>query len=246
MHDSWPHTLNIAIHVLCGTGALILGTIQLLSSKGGDRHRRLGRLFVRTGWGVVATAAIGLGLFRFGAFLAILTLLAGYWLHSGARALRLRDGGPASHDAIAAISALGAVAVFVYFLPHIRSPWVPAITYSTLATLALLGTYDLSRFLFPKRWFESLWLYEHVVKMTGAHGAMAAAFAGTVLAFLQPVSQIAPSVIWSGLQIGFVIQLAQRRRRGERQRDQDQMIGTAEGGSIVRWVGESGRPKSTS
>src|SRR5918993_18970 len=76
-------------------------------------------------------------------------------------------GGPARQDAVAAISALVAVALFVWFLPRVRSPWVPAITYSTLATLALLATYDLSRFLFPKRWFESLWLYEHVAKMIG-------------------------------------------------------------------------------
>jgi hypothetical protein len=158
---------------------------------------------------------MGLSLFRFGAFLAVLTLLVAYWLHSGVRALRIRHGGPARQDAVAAVSALIAVALFVYFLPRVRSPWVPAITYSTLATLALLATYDLSRFLFPKRWFESLWLYEHVVKMIGAHGAIAAAFAGTVLPFFQPFSQLAPSVIWTGLQIGFVIQQARRRRRSD-------------------------------
>lgn len=219
MHDSWPHTLNIAIHVLCGTAALVLGTIQLLSKKGGNRHRLVGQLFVRSGWVAVGTAAIGLWFFRFGAFLAVLTLLVGYWLHSGTRALRIRDIGPSRQDALAAVAVLIIVAVFVYWLPHIRSPWVPAITYSTLATLMLLATYDLSRFLFPRRWFASLWLYEHVVKMIGAHGAMAAAFAGTVLAFLQPASQIAPSVIWSGLQIGFVIHLARRRPRLDLQRE---------------------------
>jgi hypothetical protein len=51
--------------------------------------------------------------------------------------------------------------------------------------------------------------------MIGAHGALAAAFAGTVLPFFQPFSQLAPSVIWSGLQIGFVIQQARRRRRSD-------------------------------
>jgi uncharacterized membrane protein len=212
MHDSWPHTLNIVVHVLCGTAALILGMIQVLSQQGGKQHRTYGRWFVRASWVVVATAALGLGVFRFGAFLAVLTLLVAYWLHSGMRALRIRYGGPTLQDAVAAVSALGAVVVFLYFLPSIRSPWVPAITYSTLGSLAMLATYDLSRFLFPRRWFESLWLYEHAVKMIGAHGAIVAAFAGTVLSFLQPFSQIAPSVIWTGLQIGFVIQLARRRR----------------------------------
>jgi uncharacterized membrane protein len=216
MHDSWPHSLNIAVHVVCGTAALILGMIQLFSSKGGEQHRRMGTWFVRAGWAVVATAAIGLALFRFGAFLAVLTMLVGYWMHSGMRALRIRHTGPALQDAVASIGGLMAVAVFLLFLPRIQSPWVPAITYSTLGSLATLATYDLSRFLFPKRWFESLWLYEHVVKMIGAHGAIVAAFAGTVLSSLQPFSQIAPWIIWTGLQIGFVIQIARRsKRRGD-------------------------------
>jgi uncharacterized membrane protein len=213
MQDSWLHSLNIIVHVLCGTAALILGTIQLWSRKGGERHRTMGRRFVRTSWVIVGTAATGLALFRFGAFLAVLTLLVAYWIHSGVRALRIRHTGPTLPDAVAALGALLAVAVFLYFLPSIRSPWVPAITYSTLFTLAAVATYDLSRFLFPKRWFESLWLYEHLVKMIGAHGAIVAAFAGTVLPFLQPFSQTAPSAIWSILQIGFVLHVARRRRQ---------------------------------
>jgi uncharacterized membrane protein len=203
--DSWAHTLNIVIHVLCGTAALLLGFIQLLSKKGGAQHRKVGEWFVRLGWLTVATAAAGLALFRFGAFLAVLTLLVAYWIYSGIRALRIRHTGPQMRDAAASIGGLVAVAVFLYYLPRIQSPWVPTITYSTLATMATLASYDLSRFLFPRRWFKSLGLYEHVVKMIGAHGAMAAAFAGTVLSFLQPFSQIAPSVIWTLLQVGFVI-----------------------------------------
>ena len=131
------------------------------------------------------------------------------------RALRIRSTGPTRQDAGAAVGALVAVAIFLYFLRHIRSPWVPAITYSTLGTLAALATYDLSRFLFPRDWFESLWLYEHLVKMIGAHGAIVAAFSGTVLSFLQPFSQIAPSVIWSTLQVVFVVTTIRRRRRNE-------------------------------
>jgi len=209
---SWAHTLNIVVHIVCGTAALLLGLLQLLSKKGGDQHRKVGAWFVRLGWTTVATAAAGLTLFGFGAFLAVLTLLVAYWMYSGIRALRIRHTGPSMQDAVAAIAALFVVAIFLYYLPRVQSPWVPAITYSTLATMATLATYDLSRFLFPNRWFASLGLYEHVVKMIGAHGAMAAAFAGTVLSFLQPFSQIAPSVIWTALQVGFVVHIAQRRR----------------------------------
>jgi hypothetical protein len=158
------------------------------------------------------TATTGLMLFRFGAFLAVLTLLVGYWLYSGVRALRIRDTGPTAGDAVASCCALLSVVIFLYYLPSVRYPWVPSIIYSTLATLTAVAVYDLARFAFPRNWFESLWLYEHVVKMIGAHGAIVSAFAGTVLPFWQPFSQILPPAIWTAFQLGFVIHIALARR----------------------------------
>jgi uncharacterized membrane protein len=213
MHDSIAHTLNIGVHVVFGTAALTLGILQLVAAKGGPRHRLVGRLFMRAAWLVVLTATTGLTLFRFGAFLAVLTLLVAYWLYSGVRALRIRHTGPTMQDAAASCFGLLSVVIFLYYLPSVRYPWVPSIIYSTLATLTAVALYDLTRFAFPKRWFESLWLYEHVVKMIGAHGAIVSAFAGTVLPFWQPFSQVIAPVVWTALQLGFVVHIARRARR---------------------------------
>lgn len=210
--DSIPQTINIVVHVLCGTAALALGLVQLFSAKGGDRHPRLGRLFVYLVWAVVATAAIGLVLFEFRAFLAVLTLLVVYWTYSGLRAARNRGHGPQMQDGAASVVGLAAVAVFCSGLPCVRFPWVPSIIYSTLGTLALVALYDLSRFVFPRGWHDRLWQYEHIVKMIGAHAAIVAAFSGTVLSALQPYSQILPSVVWTCLQVGFVMQHRARTR----------------------------------
>jgi len=204
------HTLNVLLHVICGTVALALGLVQLVAPKGGAPHRRLGRLFVYLVWTVVGTAALGLVLFGFRAFLAVLTLLVAYWTYSGMRAARTRGGGPALQDGLASALGLAAVATFCYWLPYVRFPWAPSIIYSTLATLTLAAVYDLCRFAFPSHWHERLWPYEHIVKMIGAHAAIVSAFSGTVLAALQPFSQIAPSVVWTLLQVGFVVQ----HRRG--------------------------------
>jgi uncharacterized membrane protein len=212
IQDSLPHTLNIVVHVLFGTAALALGLVQLVAAKGGQRHRILGRLFVRAAWIVVATAAAGVALFRFSAFLAVLTLLVAYWTYSGVRAVQIRHTGPTLQDGLVSIAGLVAVAVFLYYLPRIRFPWVGTIIYSTLGTLTAVALYDLCRFAFPRRWFESLWLYEHIVKIIGAHGAIVSAFAGTVLSAWQPYSQILPSGIWTALQLGFVIQRSRRAR----------------------------------
>jgi uncharacterized membrane protein len=208
--DSWPHTLNILVHVLAGTAAIGIGAFQLMTAKGGTRHRLAGQWFVRAVWVVVSTAAAGLLLFRFGAFLAVLTLLVAYWNYSGMRAARNRANGPGLQDGVVSALALIAVAVFLYFLAGIRFPWAPSVIYGSLGALVLVTFYDLARFTFPRPWFESLWLGEHVAKMIGAHGALVSAFAGTVLSSWQPYSQILPSVVWTALQIGFVIQVARR------------------------------------
>ena len=216
LQDSVPHAINVLIHVVCGTAALALGFWQLIRVKGGTAHHQVGRWFVRAVSVVVVTAATGLALFRFGAFLAVLTLLVAYWLYSGVRASRMREAGPCLQDALVSVTALLAVALFLYFLPRVRFPWVPAVIYSSLGTLAALAFYDLSRFAFPRRWFRTLWVYEHAAKMLGAHGSVAAAFAGTVLPAWQPISQMAPPAIWTVLQIGFLVHIYWRARASSR------------------------------
>ena len=197
------HIANIVVHVMAGTLGLALGFAQLAGRKGKGQHATRGRVFLTCVWIVVATASIGLTAFRFVAFLGVITLLVAYWAYSGYRALHIRDTGPNMHDALASCAGLGAAATFIMFLQRATFPWAPMVIYSTLASLALVCTYDLARFAFPTRWSRRLWLTEHIVKMLGAHGALAAAFSGTVLAAWQPISQVAPSVLWTAAMAGF-------------------------------------------
>jgi hypothetical protein len=206
------HTVNIVVHVAAGTLGLGLGFVQLGGRKGKGGHAARGRLFLVCVWIVVATASIGLSAVRFVAFLGVITLLVAYWAYSGYRALHIRDTGPTLQDAMASCVGLGAAAAFVMFLQRATFPWAPMVIYSTLASLAAICTYDLVRFSFPARWYRQLWLTEHIVKMLGAHGALAAAFSGTVLAGWQPFSQIAPSVFWTGAMVGYAAYYARRRR----------------------------------
>ena len=78
----------------------------------------------------------------------------------------------------------------------------PAVVHSTLGSLVLLSLYDLARFAFPARWYETLWLYEHLVKMIGAHGSAITAFSSTVLWAWQPYSQLVPLMLWVAAMIG--------------------------------------------
>jgi hypothetical protein len=206
------HTSNIVIHVIGGTLGLVLGFLQLAARKGTGGHTARGRVFLACVTVVVVTAAVGLSVFRFVAFLGIVTLLLAYWAYSGYRALRIRDSGPGVRDALAAGAGLTAAGAFIAFLQRAAFPWAPEIIYSTLGTLTLVCAYDLVRLAFPRRWYARLWLPEHIVKMLGAHGALAAAFSGTVLDAWQPFSQIAPSVLWTAAMVGFAIYYARGPR----------------------------------
>ena len=71
---STPHLLNIALHVLAGTIAMVIGCYQLGNAKGGDAHRRWGWRFCYAGFVVCASAAAGLMAFRFLPNFAVLTV----------------------------------------------------------------------------------------------------------------------------------------------------------------------------
>lgn len=189
------HTTNITLHVVAGTLALMLGLLQLAQAKGGAAHRRRGRLFVGCMWTVIATAVVGLAAFRFRSGLALVTVLAAYWTYSGLRALRLRDRAPQMQDVVAAFSGLAAVAVFARTVPATSFDWAPPVIYTSLATLAMVCLYDLSRVPFAAGAHRARWMSEHIVKMIGAFGALCSAFAGTVLAAWQPFSQLAPTPV---------------------------------------------------
>ena len=161
-------------------------------------------------WG---TATTGIVLFRPRADLIAVTLLTAYWAWSGLRALRIRHVGPVARDALVSVCALVASVLLVLYLQTVRVPWAPAVIYSTLGTLVPLSLYDLARFAFPARWFETLWLYEHLVKMIGAHSAVITAFSGTVLWRWSPYSQVLSSIVWTAFMITFVIYVRRRTVR---------------------------------
>jgi hypothetical protein len=108
-------------------------------------------------------------------------------------------------DLAAAIVTLVSVAYFLYYLRRIGMMWSPVVIYSTVGYLFLVIAYDLARYLIPARAYRSGWLYEHIVKMVSAFSGLLSAFSGTVFPHFQPYSQILPSVLGTGIYIGFMI-----------------------------------------
>jgi uncharacterized membrane protein len=191
---SIPHLLNLATHVGAGGLAIMLGFAVLARTKGDATHRRWGLRFVGLTTIVVATAALGLAVFRWMPLFALLTLLVGYQLLGGWRAARTREAGPQRLDLGFALLAVALAAVIVPTALH--DPMVArAVVIGSTGALGTVLSYDLFRFVAPARWHTVAWRYEHLYKMNAALFGMISAFVGNTVRAWQPWSQLLPSVI---------------------------------------------------
>lgn len=205
------HFSNIIVHVVCGTIGLLLGTVVLFTIKGGNFHKKTGRLFLLFLTVVIITALLGAIVFRGNSFLLVLTILSGYNGFSGFRVLKNKTNTPNVLDVSMVLISL---IIGVYFLDYIKSTvmfWNPIVIYSTFGALFLVVSYDILRYLIPSRSYKRLWLYEHIYKMINAFTALLAAAVGTLLPNHQPYSQLLPSMFGTLLVIGFILHYKKRK-----------------------------------
>jgi uncharacterized membrane protein len=199
------HSLNLAIHIGVGTLGILFGLAILFRLKGDAWHKQLGRWFATCVLVVCTTATLGNVFFRFLPLFAVLTVLASYQLVSGWRCAHTRQQGPAWMDAVWTLFAVG-ITCFLWPIVTALEPGgstQPTVIYSSLASLAFVLGYDALRWLFPRRWFASLWLYEHVYKLLASFAALTSAFAGNVIRAWHPWSQILPSAVCLALIAGY-------------------------------------------
>ena len=192
---SQPHLFNLAVHILAGTIAIVLGLYLLAVAKGTPQHRRRGRCFAWLTLVVCATAALGNLLFGYRPVFAVLTVLVLYQLLSGWRAVHTRDTGPEAIDGTMTAIALACGLLILASLRQDRSGQQVIVVLSSLGGLATILIYDSARWLFPHRWHGALWRYEHIYKLLASLFAMLSAAAGNLMRVGQPWTQLAPSVL---------------------------------------------------
>ena len=200
-----PHQINVWTHIAAGAVALAVGLVPLFSRKGGPLHRWSGRVTAGLGVLVLGSATLATLLFNPPAPLMAATLSAGYQYLSGLRTLMLNRRGPGLPDALLALAGLGLSALILFQMGQGSTSWSPAFGYATIGFLSAITLYDLSRFFWISTWYRNVRSLDHGVKMIGFYFAMLSAGAGNLLAELQPLSQILPSVMGMVALIGFVI-----------------------------------------
>jgi len=183
------HEINIAIHVIIGSIALGIGIIPFITTKGSQKHRFYGKIFLALISISIITAFNGVLFFRDRPFLTVITLLALYQSISGYRAIKYKEKGPGYLDLALILIILGFAVSFLLKMHNSNIVWPKAIVHYTFAYLAIFLIYDLLR-IFKIVRNRHLWLIEHIIKMTGAFSALFTAAMGNVLTSWEPYNQI--------------------------------------------------------
>ncbi|MDN5283904.1 MAG: hypothetical protein JWR38_178 [Mucilaginibacter sp.] len=209
------HLANIIIHVVAGSAALLTGIMALIAKKGLKLHIKSGKVFLALLTIVILTGLLGVFIFGRNTFLLVITVLSGYFGYSGYRTLQTKSNKPKLIDIGIALLSLLSVLYFLYYFKSIGMIWAPVIIYTTVGYLIFIIMYDFARYFIPASVYSHLWLYEHILKMTGAFSALLSAFTGTVFPQYKPYSQFLPSVFGTLIAIGFMIYTYRKNKRTE-------------------------------
>ena len=161
------HHMNIALHIVAGSFAVLLGAGQLVLAKGGPAHRRRGVAALVIMSLAVAAAIAGAIVFRGMVDLMGVSFLVGYQLYSASRTLKLRKGGRLISDVAPALLIFGAGIVLVS-LTYLGAPvaWSAPKVFATAFGLAFYGGYDALRIFHPLGLRPQIARAEHAFKMT--------------------------------------------------------------------------------
>src|ERR1035441_1386034 len=181
MHDPiWMRAL-LTLHIAAGSGAFVLAPLALVTAKGGDAHRRWGKIYF---WcmAIVASSALVMAVYRPILFLALVAIFSFYAAFSAYRVLGQKaawKGVPVVRtlDWIAAIfcfAASLALAVLGAIRPElVQNLRIPAIVFGVVGML--ISGKSMWRFTHPPS-EKMFWWYAHLQGMIGSYIAAWTAF----------------------------------------------------------------------
>lgn len=198
-----PETVTLGVHIIAGIVALLAGIAALVTTKGGQRHRLTGRVYV---WAMAVVVGTVFPLLAFEPspnriFLTLVAVFSGYFAFSGYRVLSRKR----SSDTIGQVDWIAAFLVVsaclflggwgIGFLLGGDSFGTVMVVFSAIGLT--VGLSDLREFRDPSR--RSPWMLEHLGRMMGAYIATVTAVSvvntGSVVSWLWP-TVIGVPLIW--------------------------------------------------
>jgi len=212
-------TIVRSVHISAGTLALVLAPLAMLTVKGGRAHRLWGKIYFWS-MAVVASTAVGMGLWRPKIFLALLAVFSFYMAFAGYRALsrkRPAQGqGPAALDWAAALVTFAVSAALVGLgLVRPGPSWqrlgIVPVVFGALGMI--LAGLDIGKFARPPA-DRNAWWFAHMGGMLGSYIATVSAFSVVNFTFLPiAVRWLWPTVIGTPLIAVWVAYYRVRFRR---------------------------------
>lgn len=214
------YPLLLAVHIVTGLGAVLIGIAPVLSRKGGRIHRLTGRIFAVL-MAILLAAAWAMTALKMNAYLLALSASATLTLFSGLRVLGRKRPDLRRSDRAQALDwgvtlAIAGVGLLVLWQVLTSRNVGPAAISMALVYGALgMSSWDVWRFLRPTDWPFSpeLWRYEHLWKMLGAWSAVLSAFSGNFLRFVPaPWSALWPTLLFQTLTVIWIATLVVQKR----------------------------------
>ncbi|RZJ19862.1 MAG: hypothetical protein EON85_16450, partial [Brevundimonas sp.] len=214
------YPLLLAVHIVAGLGAVLIGIAPVLTRKGSRAHRLTGRIFSLC-MAILLAAAWVMTALKMDTYLLALSASATLTLFSGLRVLgrkrpdlRRADRATAL-DGLVTLGIAGVGALVLWMVLTGRGVGPTAVSMALVYGLLSMSLWDAWRFLRPTDWPFSpeLWRYEHLWKMLGAYSAVLSAFAGNFLRFVPaPWSALWPTLLFQTLTVIWIAVLVVQRR----------------------------------
>jgi hypothetical protein len=207
------------IHIAAGTLALGLAPLAMLTVKGGQAHRRWGKIYFWS-MAVVAATAVVMALWRPQIFLALLAVFSFYMAFTGYRTLSRKrpaqgQGATALDWTAALVTFAVSAAMAVLGLIRPGAAWqrlgIVPVVFGLLGMI--LAGIDIKRFTRPPA-DRNAWWFAHMGGMLGSYIATVSAFSVVNFTFLPTtVRWLWPTVIGTPLIVAWITYYRIRFRR---------------------------------
>lgn len=216
--------IDLRLHAASGFVALVVAPLAMVVRKGGDWHRRWGRVFF---WAMllVAVTAIVAGIMRPNVLMALVAIFSFHMVASGYRALylkRLHQGQrPARMDYLLhGLAGLVNAGLFIWGVSHLalgqRSS--ASIIFTVFGAIGLFMVWGQVRRFFQSNHDKRDWFYAHMTGMLGGYIATVSAFSAVNLSMIQPMwlQWLWPTLVGVPLLVLWIRSYKARFAKGER------------------------------
>lgn len=181
------------LHILAGGVALVIAPAAMVARKGGDWHRRWGRVFFWS-MAVVCLTAIALGILHPKSFwLALVAVFSFHLVASGYRSLYLKKLHQGQKPARLDLALHGIAGVIngglliwglAHLMLHIRN--TQAVLFTVFGAVGMLMVARGFRQFYKRQHDKREWLYGHITGFLGGYIATVSAFSAVNLSMIRP------------------------------------------------------------